>query len=362
MPCMNGEPDHGPGTSPAVTYILPLRRGRRGELADLPGYLGRVASWKEVAVLVVDGSPPEVFAEHARLLPLGVGHLRPGYACLNGKVSGVLTGLDLARTELCVIADDDVRYTEESLTELISHLRTADLVRPQNYFTQLPWHARWDTARTLLNRAIGADYPGTLGVRRSILRASCGYDGDVLFENLELIRTVRAAGGKEVRVQDLFVARKPCSARHFWTQRVRQAYDDFAQPVRLATELLLLPVLAAGSLRWRGFPLTVAGLAMGLAEVGRRRSRGREVFGPSSALWAPAWVLERSVAVWAALALRFAGGVPYAGRRLRTAAHSERFLRRRLNDRQNEFPREGAFRPAPQTVSTHTDPLRYLPQ
>ncbi|WP_152970023.1 glycosyltransferase [Arthrobacter sp. Edens01] len=359
---MKGQLDRQGGPGPAVTYILPLRRGRGGELADLPGYLGMVSSWEGVAVLVVDGSPPEVFAEHARLLPPGIGHLRPGYACLNGKVSGVLTGLDLARTELCVIADDDVRYTEDSFTELLRHLRTADLVRPQNYFTQLPWHARWDTARTLLNRALGADYPGTLGVRRSILRASGGYDGDVLFENLELIRTVRAAGGTELRVQDLFVARKPCSARHFWTQRVRQAYDDFAQPVRLATELLLLPVLAAGSLRRRGFPLAMAGLAVGLAEIGRRRSRGREVFAPSSALWAPAWVLERSVAVWAALALRFAGGVPYAGRRLRTAAHSERFLRRRLNDRRNELSLAGAFRPAPQTVSTHTEPLRSLPQ
>lgn len=359
---MKGQLDRQGGPGPAVTYILPLRRGRGGELADLPGYLGMVSSWEGVAVLVVDGSPPEVFAEHARLLPPGIGHLRPGYSCLNGKVSGVLTGLDVARTELCVIADDDVRYTEDSFTELLRHLRTADLVRPQNYFTQLPWHARWDTARTLLNRALGADYPGTLGVRRSILRASGGYDGDVLFENLELIRTVRAAGGTELRVQDLFVARKPCSARHFWTQRVRQAYDDFAQPVRLATELLLLPVLAAGSLRRRGFPLAVAGLAVGLAEIGRRRSRGREVFAPSSALWAPAWVLERSVAVWAALALRFAGGVPYAGRRLRTAAHSERFLRRRLNDRRNELSLAGAFRPAPQTVSTHTEPLRSLPQ
>lgn len=359
---MKGQLDRQGGPGPAVTYILPLRRGRGGELADLPGYLGMVSSWEGVAVLVVDGSPPEVFAEHARLLPPGIGHLRPGYSCLNGKVSGVLTGLDVARTELCVIADDDVRYTEDSFTELLRHLRTADLVRPQNYFTQLPWHARWDTARTLLNRALGADYPDTLGVRRSILRASGGYDGDVLFENLELIRTVRAAGGTELRVQDLFVARKPCSARHFWTQRVRQAYDDFAQPVRLATELLLLPVLAAGSLRRRGFPLAVAGLAVGLAEIGRRRSRGREVFAPSSALWAPAWVLERSVAVWAALALRFAGGVPYAGRRLRTAAHSERFLRRRLNDRRNELSLAGAFRPAPQTVSTHTEPLRSLPQ
>ncbi|MEX5258585.1 hypothetical protein RCG71_19955, partial [Kocuria sp. CPCC 205281] len=50
-------------------------------------------------------------------------------------------------------------------------------------------------------------------------------------------------------------------------------------------------------------------------------------------LWAPLWVLERSVCVWAAVALRARGGVSYAGSRLRTAGHSRAVLRRRLRDR-----------------------------
>ena len=33
--------------------------------------------------------------------------------------------------------------------------------------------------------------------------AAGGYDGDVLFENLELIRTVRARGGEEAVALDL---------------------------------------------------------------------------------------------------------------------------------------------------------------
>jgi len=36
-------------------------------------------------------------------------------------------------------------------------LAGADLVGPQNFFDPLPWHARWDSARTLLNRASGGD-------------------------------------------------------------------------------------------------------------------------------------------------------------------------------------------------------------
>jgi len=113
-----------------------------------------------------------------------------------------------------VIADDDVRYTRQALAAVVHHLGSADVVRPQNYFVPLPWHARWDTARTLLNRAWSADHPGTLGVRRDALLATGGYAG-VLLENLELIRTIKAAGGRERILPDLFVARRPPTARHF---------------------------------------------------------------------------------------------------------------------------------------------------
>ena len=65
-----------------------------------------------------------------------------------------------------MIADDDVRYEPAALRRAAELLDEHDLVRPQNFFEPLPWHARWDTARTLLNRGFGRDYPGTLAVRR----------------------------------------------------------------------------------------------------------------------------------------------------------------------------------------------------
>ncbi|MEJ7742178.1 MAG: hypothetical protein WKF73_06280 [Nocardioidaceae bacterium] len=52
-----------------------------------------------------------------------------------------------------------------------------EFVRPQNFFAPLPWHARWDSARSLLNRAFGDDYPGTFGVQRSALEKTGGYCG-----------------------------------------------------------------------------------------------------------------------------------------------------------------------------------------
>ena len=46
-------------------------------------------------------------------------------------------------------------------------------------------------------------------LRRSIIVRSGRYDGDSLFENLELERTVRVAGGQVSDLPGLFIARRP---------------------------------------------------------------------------------------------------------------------------------------------------------
>ncbi|WP_111184689.1 glycosyltransferase [Nonomuraea aridisoli] len=312
-----------------VDYVLPLRWDDDAGLDELTAYLRRLSPLARV--IVVDGSDPALFARHARRWRGLVTHVRPDrdLRCANGKVAGVRTGLRLARAEHVVIADDDVRHDAASLTAVDRLLGRADLVRPQNHFSPMPWHARWDTARTLLNRALGADYPGTFGIRRSFFERMGGYDGDVLFENLELIRTVRAHGGVEARPPGLYVRRLPPDASRFWSQRVRQAYDDLAQPARLAFSLSVLPAVAACLLRRSYAPLVVgAALVVGLAEAGRRKAGGRRVFPGDTVLFAPVWVLERGVCGWLAVAAALRGGVPYAGRRLRRAANSVRRIRR----------------------------------
>ncbi|MGA4987525.1 glycosyltransferase [Nonomuraea bangladeshensis] len=314
---------------PELAYVLPLRWDDDAGLDELTAYLRRLSL--HAAIVVVDGSPPALFARHARRWRGLAVHVPPdpGLTCANGKVAGVLTGMRLAGAEHVVIADDDVRYDAEGLAAVRRLLGHADLVRPQNYFSPLPWHARWDTARTLLNRAVGADYPGTFGVRRSFFERMGGYDGDVLFENLELIRTVRAHGGVELAPPGLYVRRLPPAASRFWGQRVRQAYDDLAQPVRLALFLSVLPVCAAALLRRRpGLPAAGAAVAVALAEAGRRRAGGRRMFPWEASLFAPVWILERGTCSWLAVAAALRGGVPYAGRRLKVAAHSPRWLRR----------------------------------
>jgi len=241
------------------SYLIPVRWQDGGQRSEMTEYLAELAPLGP-EIIIVDGSPATVMAANADAWRAYVAfHVPPAptEACLNGKVAGVRTAAALATRERLVIADDDVRYDSDSLRRLLDLLHEFDLVRPQNYFDPLPWHARWDTARTLLNRSFGADFPGTLGVRRSRFVAMGGYDGDVLFENLELIRTVRADGGRIHSPLDLYVRRLPPSSAHFRGQRVRQAYDDFALPPRMALELALVPALALAMRRHR-FDLAVA--------------------------------------------------------------------------------------------------------
>lgn len=325
---------------PDVVYVLPLRRPGVDErsVAELARYLADLA--RRVEVVVADGSPEPVRARHAAawgdaVRTVAVEPPPPGS---NGKVVGVLAALAATSAPRVVVADDDVRWDAATLDRALAGLDRADAVVPQNVFDPLPWHARWDTARSLVNRALGHDWAGTVVLRRDALGPD-GYDARVLFENLELERTVRARGGRVEHRPDLLVSRRPPRVRAFVEQRVRQAYDSFAQPARLVAELALAPLLAgcavgaarsSGAVRatWSAVPVVVLAAAVAVAEAGRRVAGCAAAWPATSALWAPAWLVERAVCVWLALAWRVRGGVPYAGTRIRRAAHSEAGLRR----------------------------------
>ncbi|MBJ7610091.1 MAG: glycosyltransferase [Candidatus Dormibacteraeota bacterium] len=313
------------------TYLLPLRR-EIAEQADgeLARYVRDLAG--SCDVLVVDGSTPAVAQANAAAFGSTVTLITPAedLRCANGKTWGVHTGLRHGG-EVVVIADDDVRWDPAALARALAMLDSCDLVLPQNYFSPLVWHAAWDTGRTLLNRAVAHDWPGTLVLRSSALPETPPYRGDALFENCELLRTVRADGGRVRVAGDLFVARRPPSVRQFLSQRPRQAYDDLSQPARMTLMLLVLPV--ALRVRGRGLALAIA-VCVAVAETGRRRHRGGHVFPWYTSLCAPLWMCERSLTAWWAMWLRISGrGAMYGGRRLLLAATPGRVLRRRAATR-----------------------------
>ena len=341
-----------------VCYVVPLRWRAPQPIDEMTDYL-RWVTTLVAQVVVVDGSPQPIFDRHHSAWSRMVTHVAPDpdLEFVFGKVNGVHTGMRRSRYERVVLADDDVRYDENSLRQVVGLLDAADLVRPQNYFSPTPWHAYWDTARTLLNRVCGGDFPGTLAVRRSAFWHTGGYDGDVLFENLELERTIKSGGGKVLVPLDCYVRRLPPTALHFRSQRVRQAYDEFARPTRLIGALAIAPSLIALARRGSIIPLAVAAAGVvAAAEVGRRRKGGTRVFSPAASLLAPAWVLERAVCSWLALGQKVhRGGVVYGDMVIARAANSPRELRRRESVRRGASRHRWAFTRYVTTARHHHD-------
>ncbi|HJT79592.1 MAG TPA: glycosyltransferase family 2 protein, partial [Chthoniobacterales bacterium] len=224
----------------SCAYLLPLRRKEfnPGEARQIAEYLKQLGEWN-CEVLVIDGSTPPVFEQHYALWKRVCRHVpvdrRFGYP--NDKVNGVHTGIDLTDCEKIVLADDDIRYSKSEIVAVTELLERFDLVRPQNYLSPLPWWGRTEAARMLINRAVlrTADYPGTCGFRRSTMRRVGHYDGDVLFDNEELIRHFASSGATIAYANDLFVRKRPPSFRKWIEQRPRQAYEDFG--LRLKTLL-----------------------------------------------------------------------------------------------------------------------------
>ena len=105
-------------------------------------------------ILVVDGSPPPVFAENGAVLSRASRHLPvdPRFGFLNDKVNGVHTGVRAASCEKIVLADDDIRYDLCSLGAIVDRLDHADVVRPQNYLYPQPWWARIEAAAMALSQ------------------------------------------------------------------------------------------------------------------------------------------------------------------------------------------------------------------
>jgi len=315
----------GPAVKLPVTYLLPIRSSSAApsELLDYVRWL----SHEVEQVIVIDGSPPPIRWMNAVAFPGSVTSLAPDPSAdgSNGKVDAVLTAAREVRSPTAVIADDDVRYDRASLRELLRRLDGADLAVPQNVFVPAPWWARWDTGRILFNRAFGGDFAGTTAVRAEWLGR--GYDPLVLFENLELLRTVAASGGTVLRANDVFVARRPATFRAFMAQRVRQAYEDFAIPPRAVGFLAIAPI---GAWLAAAHPAALAAGMLGviaIGELGRRRDAGRRAFATTAALWCVPWLVERAICIWIALGFRVAGGLPYRGTRIRRPANAVRRLR-----------------------------------
>jgi hypothetical protein len=308
------------------TYLLTIRRVQFnvGEAEDFKNYFRLLAS-AGCEVLVVDGSPPEIFAEYEKLWSGACRHatVDSQYKYLNGKVNGIHTGINLASHERVILADDDIRYTAHDVRRMSELLDSYEMVRPQNYFRPLPIWARTESARMLINRAWlkEGDYTGTLGVRRSAMREYGHYDGDVLFDNEEIVRHFRLHRARIAYARDFFILKRPPTFHKWVEQRPRQAYEDFVMRAKtaffLSLPLLLILCSLIGGWRWAiAFVLTVAVGAIVLASRGLGDKAAR-FFPRWIVFYAPLWIAERAASTYWALYWRAVhGGYPFGDKLL----------------------------------------------
>ena len=310
------------------SFIVPIRRVTFDltEAKSFAVYLQMLRS-SGCEVLVIDGSEAAVFAEHHDLWSRVVSlHAAPDprYKYLNGKVNGVHTGVDLASCERIILADDDIRFDVVDIERMCDLLDDFEMVRPQNYLRPLPWWARLETARILINRGVlrAGDYPGTCGFRRSTMHRVGPYDGDVLFDNEEIVRHFALHGANINYARDFFILKRPPTLKKWAEQRPRQAYEDFVMRAKTIAFLSLVPaVFAAGLLMGPTAALfliiAISLLAMLMSAWGLVRDRAYKFFPLSSPLFAPLWILERSISVYWAVYWRLRyGGYPFGSRLL----------------------------------------------
>jgi len=309
------------------TYILPIRRVRAdvAEACEFAHYFRRLAA-AGCEVVVVDGSPLPVFAEHrgawrdvCRHVPVD-----SKYTYLNGKVNGVHTGVDLASCERIVLADDDIRYTAADIARMCDLLDRHEMVRPQNFLSPLPWWARMEAARMLINRGVlcAGDYPGTCAFRRSTMLRVGHYDGDVLFDNEEIVRHFALRGVGVCYAVDFFILKRPPKFEKWLEQRPRQAYEDLVMRAKTVLFLSLIPTaialgFAAGARAVFAFIAVVTLGSVLLALRGLLRDHADKFFPAYTLLYAPAWMLERAMSTcWALYWRARYGGYPFGDRLL----------------------------------------------
>lgn len=311
----------------SCTVIVPIRRVafQAAEVNTLGNYF-RSLLMSRCEVLVVDGSPAEIFEQHHQHWSNFTRHVRPDarFKYLNGKVNGVHTGVELASSEFIILADDDIRYTASNVERMCELLAEYEVVRPQNFISPAPFWARLENARILINRGVlrAGDYPGTCGFRRSTMLRVGPYDGDVLFDNEEMIRHFAVEGATIKYAIDFSILKRPPVFRKWIEQRPRQAYEDFGMLLKTIVFMLVLPVLfatfALGGIRAGAvFAGLVSLVAITLCLKGLVRTRAFRVFSIFTPLFAPLWICERSVSVYWAIywKVRY-GGYPFGDKLL----------------------------------------------
>lgn len=286
------------------TYVVALPPETRGfDLRPFSEYLSTLGV-AGCEVIVLDST--EAFEEHCRVFRWVARHV-----AVPEPIDVVRTAADLASCEKIIIAGENVRYNIADLTEICALLDAHEVVEAQDYLEPMPWWGGIDAGRMLVHRGIDPhpDRGATFGFRRALPRGLRGFDAT---GSTDPVRVLALHGAEVVSARELFVRRCPPRLGEWLRERPREADLDFDVPAKSAFFLALIPMailltLMGGGRLAIGYTSAVAFASVVLAVRGRI---GAGAFFPLRALlFAPLWVLERSVSVYWALLQRMRGTV-----------------------------------------------------
>lgn len=281
------------------------------ELRELAAYLSSVGV-AGCEVVVLDASPREAFTEHARVLRWVGRHvaIEPDHRTRSGALDLVRGGASVATCEKVIVATHDVRYTADAIDQICEHLEIHEVVEPQDYLDPLPWWGGIEAGRILIHRGVEPqpDHGATLAFRRSAIQTLRLLH--VLEATDDMARRLETAGAEVFAATAIFVRRQPGPLKEWLERRPRAAGDDLALPMKSFFFLSLIPLMlllaTVGGIR---LAATYAGIIAfaSFALAVRGRLGASEHFPLYAALFAPLWVLERSLSVYWAVFRRVRG-------------------------------------------------------
>ena len=294
-----------------ASYLVILDRGTT-DVTEFAAYLSTIAA---AGFEVILAELPDAFDENDRVLRW-VGHhvrIRPQHRSFTGAIDPLRVAMDVATCDKVIVADERVRYSVNALHEINGLLDAHEVVEPQDYFDPLPWWGGIDAGRMLVHRGIEPlpDHGATFGFRRGMLRGLRAIDAGATMGDPP--RRLASQGAEVFSALEVFVRRIPPLLGEWIRQRPRHADNDFSLPLKSALFFGILPVALVLSLL--GGPrlavcyaaaISVASLSLAM----RGRVGAAQFFPWRACLYAPLWVLERSLSVYWALLRRLPSLAP----------------------------------------------------
>lgn len=296
--------------SRSCTYAVVIDGGMSEvKLQAFAHYLSTLAS-ADCEVLILDSAPSDVFDSRECILRW-VGRHVPlhDYRFSDDRVDGLRAAASLASAEKVVMASADARCTAEELRDLCVLLERHDVVEPEEYVGMSPWWRGVEAGGLLLYRGTDQRPPrSTFAFRRSAYRPLRAAIVNAHEPALSF------AGSDVLEAHDVFVRREPRPLLERLKGRSAAAFDS-VDPIKSLFFIGVLPLLLALAVIGG---LDIAGGYAGIVAIGsvllavRGRIGASRFFPLAACLFAPLWIVERSVGVYWSLFARLGAGTAAA--------------------------------------------------